>query len=151
MIPDQVLAQLSDIETPPPAGLWPPAPGWWLLAVLLLLILILGSVLIWRRHQRHAPRREALAQLAALSSEPDRTDWYAALNRLLKQTAVTLYPTDNPLTLTGNQWRDFLARTSDVPGDDWEKLIRASYQPASGTSPVEASRLAERWIRRQPW
>lgn len=151
MIPDQVLAQLHDIETPSPAGLWPPAPGWWLLTVLILLILILGSVLLWRRHQRHAPRREALAQLATLSSEPDRSDWYAALNRLLKQTAVTLYPADNPLALTGNQWRDFLARTSDVPGDDWEKLIRASYQPASDTSPVEASRLAERWIRRQPW
>nr|WP_282450852.1 DUF4381 domain-containing protein [Marinobacter bryozoorum] len=146
------MAQLHDIETPPPAGPWPPAPGWWLLGGLVLALLVSGTFMLWRRYQRTAPRREALAQLAAHGA-PDRAgpDWYAALNRLLKQTALALYPEQNPVALSGDQWRDFLARTSDVPRDSWQQLVNASYAPASDLAPDQAHKLAEHWIRRQPW
>ncbi|MGM0570111.1 DUF4381 domain-containing protein [Marinobacter sp.] len=152
MIPEEVLSQLRDIETPPPAGLWPPAPGWWIVGALALLILIAGTYMVWRRHHRRAPRREALARLAAFGiPEQAGTDWYAALNRLLKQAASNLYPDDRPAALSGDQWRDFLARTSDTPGHTWQQLVSACYRPDSNITPGQAHQLVEQWIRRQPW
>lgn len=152
MIPANVLAQLHDIETPPLSGPWPPAPGWWLLGGLIVVMVVAGLVLARRRHRRHAPRREALARLAG-HGIPDNAgpEWFAAVNRLLKQTALSLYPADHPAALSGNQWRDFLTRTSNIPRDSWQQLVNASYQRQSELPPAEAYRLAERWIRRQPW
>ncbi len=156
MIPAEILAQLQDIETPPVAGPWPPAPGWWLLTALIIALLIAAGVWVWRWYRRTAPRREALAHLGRLGDRLDGhgqagTDWYAALNRLLKQSAIHLYPHERPEALSGNGWRDFLERTSDVGHRQWQLLVDACYQPDSDLSPAQAQKLADRWIRRQRW
>ncbi|GGY63941.1 DUF4381 domain-containing protein [Marinobacter zhanjiangensis] len=152
MIPDDVLEQLRDIQAPPPAGFWPPAPGWWILAALILVTLTVAVVLGWRRHRRQAPKRAALARLAryTVPSQPG-PDWYAGLNRLLKEAALARYPGDRPAALSGEQWGRFLARTSGDPGRPWQQLVDASYRPRSELPPTEAWQLAEHWIRRQPW
>lgn len=153
MIPNEVLAQLQDIDTPPVAGPWPPAPGWWLLAALIIGLLVLGGIWLWRWHRRTAPRRDALARLDRLGIAPEQagTEWYAALNRLLKQAAIHLYPEQNPEALSGRGWQDFLARTSDMPPEQWQPLVEACYRPNVGITPPQAQELASRWIRRQRW
>lgn len=152
MIPSEVLDQLRDIQAPPSAGPWPPAPGWWLLAALVMLMVALITFWSLRRHRRHRPRRQALARLASYPI-PDSAgpDWYAGLNRLLKETALSCYPADTPASLSGDQWSHFLARTSGNPQQPWQQLVTASYRPGSDLPPAEAIRLVEQWIRRQPW
>lgn len=152
MIPDNVLEQLRDIHTPPPAGFWPPAPGWWVLAALLLATIAVVAFLAWRRHRRQAPKRAALARLAGYP-EPEQPgpDWYAGLNRLLKETALARYPHDNPAGLSGDDWSRFLALTSGDPERPWQQLVVASYRPTSDLGPGDARQLAEYWIRRQSW
>lgn len=152
MIPPEVLQQLNDIRTPPAAGPWPPAPGWWVLAVIILSALAIIAWLGWRHYRRHAPRREALARLGRYPvPETAGPEWYAGLNRLLKETALSRYPGDRPDALSGDHWSDFLARTSGNPGAPWNQLVTASYRPGCGLPPAAAVRLAEQWIRRQRW
>lgn len=152
MIPSEVLEQLQDIQSPPAAGPWPPAPGWWLLAALVLVTVVCVTGWYWRRLQRRRPRRQALARLARYPV-PDSAgpDWYAGLNRLLKEAALSCHPGDHPAGLSGNQWSQFLAQTSGNPGLPWQQLVIASYRPGSDLPPADAVRLAEQWIRRQPW
>ena len=152
MIPDNVLEKLRDIQTPPAAGFWPPAPGWWLLAALLLATVAVAAFLAWRRHCRQAPKRAALAKLASYPTpeQPD-PDWYAGLNRLLKETALARYPHDNPAGLSGDDWSRVLALTSGEPERPGHQLVMASYRPASELVPGDARQLADHWIRRQSW
>lgn len=152
MIPPEVLQQLNDIKTPPAAGPWPPAPGWWVLAALALSVVAAVTWLSWRRYHRHAPRREALARLARYPvPETADPEWYADLNRLLKETALSRYPGEHPGALTGDQWSGFLARTSGNPAAPWNQLVTASYRPGCELPPAAAIHLAEQWIRRQRW
>lgn len=152
MIPDDVLEQLRDIQPPPPSGLWPLAPGWWILAALVLVTLTVVAVLGWRRHRRRAPKRAALARLARHTvPEHPGPDWFASLNRLLKEAAIARHPGDQPAGLSGKQWSGFLARTSGDPDRPWQQLVNASYRPQSELSPAEALQLADYWIRRQSW
>ena len=150
MIPADVLAQLADIQPPPEAGWWPPAPGWWVLAALTLVLVAAAVFAGWRRYRRTAPRRAALKQLARypMPASPD-PDWYAGLNRLLKETALAYHPQDNPAGLSGQHWSRFLARTSANPDAPWEVLVQASYRPHSDLPPAEAHKLVAGWIRRQ--
>lgn len=152
MIPEDVLEQLRDIQPPPQTGFWPPAPGWWILAALLLVMVMAAAFLGWRRHRRHAPKRAALARLARHTvPECPGPDWYAGLNRLLKETALARYPADQPAGLSGDQWSRFLARTSGDPDRPWQKLVQASYRTSSELPAAEAWQMTEHWIRRQSW
>lgn len=152
MIPEEVLEQLADIQPPPPAGFWPPAPGWWVLATLILVAVVVAAFMGWRRHRRHAPKRAAMARLSRYTiPESPGPDWYAGLNRLLKEAALVRYPTEQPAGLSGEQWSRFLARTSGDPDRPWQLLVNASYRPRSELPPAEAWQLAEHWIRRQSW
>lgn len=151
-MPDEVLQQLNDIHTPPPADWWPLAPGWWILAALLIGAVAVTGVLLWRRQRRLAPRRAALARLARYPS-PESPDpaWFAGLNRLLKEAALARHPGEQPAGLSGDQWSRFLARTSGDPHQPWHQLVSASYQPHSDLPPERARQMAEHWIRRQSW
>ncbi|SFR49661.1 PEP-CTERM protein-sorting domain-containing protein [Marinobacter daqiaonensis] len=152
MIPPEVLDQLKDVRPPPPAPWWPPAPGWWLLAAALLLLATALAFWWLRRRRRHAPGREALARLrrypVPVSADPE---WYAGLNRLLKETALARYPHRNPASLTGAQWSHFLATTSGAPGQPWQQLVEASYRPHPALEPRQAIDMTAGWIRRQAW
>ncbi|MFC4258603.1 DUF4381 domain-containing protein [Marinobacter lacisalsi] len=151
-MPEEVLEQLRDIQPPPPAGFWPLAQGWWVLAALVMVTVIVAIVVGWRRYRRHAPKRAALARLYRYSV-PDHPgpDWYAGLNRLLKEAALARHPAEQPAGLSGDQWVRFLARTSGDPDQPWQQLVNASYRPHSELPPAQARQLAEHWIRRQSW
>lgn len=152
MIPDEVLEQLRDIQTPPPAGLWPPAPGWWILAALVLATVAVAAFMGWRRHRCQAPKRAAMERLSRYAiPEHAGPDWYAGLNRLLKEVALARYPAEHPAGLSGEQWGHFLARTSDNPERPWQQLVNASYRPRSELAPADAWQMAEQWIRGQTW
>ncbi len=87
-MPPDPLAQLREVHLPPPVAFWPPAPGWWILAGLGLL---LGGLLLrsaWRWWKRGAPRRAALAELKALSTQNlSAQEQLQATSQLLRRLA----------------------------------------------------------------
>jgi hypothetical protein len=111
-----------------------------------------AAFLGWRRHRHQAPKRAALARLAQYTvADQPGPDWYAGLNRLLKEAALVRYPGDRPAGLSGDQWSRFLARTSGDPDRPWQQLVQASYRANSELPPDEAWQMTEHWIRRQSW
>lgn len=145
------LSQLRDIHIPAPGGLWPPAPGWWMLLVSLIMLAVAITILIRRRRQKNAWFRiahrdlERLANRAAVTSQ-----WFSELNLLLKQSALARYPDQQPESLTGSEWVDFLLETS--PRDRVASrpvvtaMVESCYQPSPGCAPDDAIRFARLWM-----
>jgi hypothetical protein len=149
------LAQLRDIHLPPPIGWWPPAPGWWLLAALVSIALL--AIVVWagRRYRQRRYRRFALRQLRALhqqwQTQHDDAQFVQAVNRLLKQCALSAFPHSEVAILSGAEWLEFLDRRLRKPRFT-EPNLRALaniYRPAPPEIPAEALfAAAEYWIRR---
>lgn len=148
------LSQLRDIHIPAPGGIWPPAPGWWILLLVLIALILLVTVVIRRRRQRNAWQRVAKRDLERLAARSAVTSqWFSELNSLLKQSAIARYPEQQPESLTGPEWVDFLLVTS--PKDRVASrpvvtaLVESSYQPSPTCAPDEAVRFARLWLEGQ--
>ena len=147
-----LLAQLHDLREPPAVSMWPATPAWAVagLAVLVALAVVLG---LWMRHRRRtAYRRAALAALRAI--EPDLVQGdslaLAALERILRRTALAGFPRADVASISGQDWAGFLARTggttlaAHVPA-----LTVATYAPAPPVfDGARIARAARVWIRR---
>lgn len=154
MNPQDPLSQLRDIHMPDPAGFWPPAPGWWLLAGLLLTVLVLLAIRQWRHWQKQRWKKTALAELDRLEeSEPASERWFAAVNEILKRSAMACYPSRNPQTLSGDRWVAFLTETwpdgEAPPRALLSCMVQACWQPDTPCSADEVLRAARVWIRGQ--
>lgn len=107
-----VLDQLQEIELPDPIGWWPLAISWWIL-ILSIVSTLIGMVWYFReQRKRNAYRREALHALTLIlhPTAPNVTlnEQVLAINRLLKQVALTAYGRVNVAKLNDQAWLDFL-------------------------------------------
>ncbi len=142
---------LRDIHLPSDIGWWPLAPGWWLLLGLLVLS-ALALLLMLRFRQRRRLRRLALYQLDELNllAEPQLA---IALSRLLRQAAISHFPSHETAGLTGEAWLQFLDRPfTDQPFSSGAGhcLGDAPYRPVvqiDGTALVALCRL---WLKKLP-
>lgn len=100
------LNSLHDIVLPADVSAWPPAIGWWLILICALLLLSLGIFFALRYYHRQQKRRIYLQALAQLQPEHS-TAYYGAVNRLLKQAAIT-YCGPAAKTLSGQAWLNYL-------------------------------------------
>jgi hypothetical protein len=155
------LENLVDIVVPPPADLWPPAPGWPVLAVLAAAA-ALGCGWRWsRRWRADAYRREALGALRRLAEELDgdetRPRAVRGMATLLKRTALAAWPRREVAGLTGEPWLSFLQRTyagSPFPSVPLRRLAGLAHAPdreirrASGEDVRKMAAAVEDWIRR---
>lgn len=145
----QLLSQLRDIHGAPEAPFWPPAPGWWVLAVLVLLALAWTLRRLWRVWARRRRRRALLDHLGALREEHDPREapqaWLAAVNRLLKVTAMRERQGTAPGVLKGDDWTAFLG--GGAPGA-FAPLAAGPYQPRPEFDAEALERAAADWIRR---
>lgn len=149
------LDRLHDVVSPPPVSWWPVAPGWY--AVLLALaVLLIG--LLWRervRRKRNRYRVEALAELAALRTEPlGEAEAAARLMVLLKRTALTVYPREDLACLSGEPWWRYLddhaaeACFANGVGAALEQRVYGGGSSGNEALPIEAALQAvETWIR----
>lgn len=133
MDPEQI--PLRDLHLPEAVGWWPPAPGWWALAALLAA----GLVLLLRRYLKArayaAARRQALANLGALTAEFDRhgdaVRLCAELSALLRRTMLAYAPRSEVAGLTGEAWLEWLDRDFDAPrfrSETGRKLLELPYR-----------------------
>ena len=151
---DGALAQLRDIHTSPPPGLWPPAPGWWLAGVLAgVLALWLGRRL-YRAYCRRRRQRLILRELARLRATFERDSnparFAADLSILLRRVALTRFPRTAVAGLSGVTWLRFLDSTGGAghfsrgPG---RVLMTAPYQPHAELDVESLYVLVKEWIQ----
>jgi hypothetical protein len=103
----EALGHLADLAVPPPVPWTPQTAGWAVLAGVLAIALLW---LVWHVvHRWHVNRyrREALAELARLSSDPAAQ--LAAVPPLLKRCALVAWPRERTAALSGPAWTGFVA------------------------------------------
>jgi len=110
--------QLHDIHLPEPASWWPPAPGWWIVFFTALLLIGWISLKLYQllKKQRwkkrlHQAFNSDLSQLEALNDSQFMTEISSRLRRL----ALTLFPSADVASLSGQQWLEFLDQHSSQP------------------------------------
>lgn len=147
----ELLAQLRDIQSAPPAPFWPPAPGWWILAGLLLILVIWlarRGVRAWRVTRR---RKALFAHLQGLRSTHDPSlapqRYLSSVNRLLKVAAIRAFPTETPGALQGEDWVAFLASKHD-DGGALEALASGPYQSQPDFDAASLEAAAGQWLQR---
>jgi predicted negative regulator of RcsB-dependent stress response len=146
----ELLALMHDLVVPDPVPWLPQTPGWWIVLGWLVAVVILAAWQIVRRRRRNRYRRDALAELKTIVSQPDIDSAQAAqrIAAVLKRTALAAYPRADVASLYGADWARFLTESA---GNDAqianaaEDLAAAAYRP--GADPHKLSRPARRWIR----
>ena len=146
-----LLEQMHDLVLPQAVSWLPQTDGWWVLLAWLfgLALLAVRKWVIHRQANRY--RREALANLQALSRSAAQDDSQAAVRvaELVKRTALSAYPRSEVAGLYGQAWAEFLIRTTrndPVIAATAPKLASAAYAGDVGLD--EVLPCAERWIRR---
>lgn len=148
------MANLVELEPPPPVPLWPPAPGWYVVAGTIglgLLWLLWRALRTWRAN---AYRREAVGLVrAAAHGAPDRAVGVVAT--VLKRVALTTFGRERTAPLAEGEWLVFLDRTgkTEVFSNGVGRwLTEVRYAGRDGEiSPVELDQLvaaSTSWIRR---
>jgi hypothetical protein len=103
---------LRDVQIPAAISWWPPAIGWWILAILIPLSLYLLFKL-YRRLTRKTALKAAKKYLQALQQDTSLSELekLQALSKLMRRTAISLYPRNDVAGLVGSEWLTFLDKS----------------------------------------
>jgi uncharacterized protein DUF4381 len=155
------LEGLRDIVLAPPAGFFPPAPGFYLIAAVAIAIVVWDLLRYRRRRAANLYRRQALAELDrlvdVLEHKGGRHEVAARLPELLKRVALHVKPRAAVADLTGPAWLAQLDRM--YGGDAFSKgpgriLPRLAYGTATYVASVPRAeldalvRLSREWLER---
>lgn len=106
----QLLAQLKDVQLPPPVSWWPPAIGWWLVALITLMAISAVGYYLHKRHTQNRYRKLALAELNAHFAQwqnlSDDKAYISAANNVLKRVVKVFNP--NLVNQFADTWIDAL-------------------------------------------
>ncbi|OQX38543.1 MAG: hypothetical protein B0D91_03825 [Oceanospirillales bacterium LUC14_002_19_P2] len=155
----QALEALKPNHHPDPVTWWPPAPGWWLAALIVLAGVGVSAFLLYRHYARNRYRRAALQETQriakALKNSEDSHALISDLNQLLKRVALSAWPRDTVAALHGNEWLNFLDKTSRSndfttgPGQVFgDERFAPGEHTLNQTETDQLQRLVERWIRK---
>jgi hypothetical protein len=144
----QLLDRMHPLASPEPVSWLPGTDGWWAVLVWALLLAVTWGFKVAEYRRLNRYRREALAELTAIIAARGETD-AADISRLIKRTALTVYPRIEVASLYGDAWADFLVKTGQkdpVISATAADIAKAAYRPGVEVSKIAAG--AERWIRR---
>ena len=126
--PTDSLAVMKKVIPPGPVKFSFDTPGWHILEGILIFILVLFIVYYVVRWYKNAYRREALQVLKEITSL--RPADIREVSILLKRVAMTAFPEENPGSLTGEPWYDFLkskVKRCPVSKDKFLSVMQYSY------------------------
>jgi Domain of unknown function (DUF4381) len=153
------ISGIDPLIAPEEVASWPLAPGWYLVAGLLLLALFFFLRRWIRKRRAKRYRVMALKQLKEISIAAGKNPGQGSiqdLNRLLKETALSVYSRTQVAGLSGEEWLGFLdhscmkANFTDLPG---KLLGNSAYMDKEKMSiPMDQwdqlLKEAETWIRK---
>lgn len=146
-----LIAQMHDIEAPPPVSWWPIAPGWWLIALLVCFVIYDLTRFGLKTIQHNAYRRQALSLLNTL--KPSQTPEFATeVSTLLKRVALTAYPKQrSKITQAhGIVWTNWLNQACPkavFKTDSTKALSQAPYQSNIVFDASVLKLSAKAWIK----
>lgn len=155
MVNSQELAQLREIHLPDPIGWWPLAPGWYLLAIGSIIGLVIIMMWLRRCYLNGQAKREALRLLSIYQQqyrpEVDSQLMSARLSGLLKRVALAYYPREKVARLQGDEWIDFLNKTSKKMDFSLVRvaLLEQPYNPTNKHDLSLLFSMARTWIKRR--
>ena len=143
---------LKELPLPEPVSWWPQTTGWLILGIVLLLIAGWISWRFWRRYQRNAYRRHALARLETMEIDPAAL---AELPALLRKSALAAEARETVAGLRGRAWVDWLnagARRPLFSDADAAVLDQLAYNAKAAASLDEPLRqhlvdASKAWMR----
>lgn len=151
MNPEELLAQLRNLDTPAEISGWPPALGWWILASLVIAAIIAFVLITIRDYRAGAAARQAKvciteahesyleresstlnqksSTLNEESSAQSRSIFLQEVNAILKRLAANHEGSDQVAGLTGKAWRSYLAEVApDLNATELEPFVSAIYE-----------------------
>jgi predicted negative regulator of RcsB-dependent stress response len=146
----QLLNLMHELVMPEPVTWLPQTPGWWIVLGWLLAVMLLAGWQVVKRRRRNRYRRDALAELKAIATQPELGPAESAqcVAVLLKQTALVAYPREDVAALYGDDWARFLKESAGNDRqvtDAADMLAAAAYRPDADGSVLTGP--ARRWIR----
>ncbi len=150
---DKPLQGLHDIHLPMGPDLWPLAPGWWLVIALSVLTSVLIALYWWRKRRW---QQYILAQIDAEINKPDSdlSQQLAGLSAILRRAALKRYPREQVAALHGQQWLDFLEKTTKdrhFKRSIIQPLAEGLYQPVPDSTLLSKDdplvQFIIRWVR----
>jgi|MEHZ01.2.fsa_nt_MEHZ010467185.1_4 hypothetical protein len=147
MNPEDLLAQLRNLDTPAALSWWPPALGWWILASLILAVLVAGIFALIRRHRAGAAARKASIEIKAAhekyldtgSTDKSTAEFLQEVNAIIKRLAVNFEGNEEASGLTGRSWRNYLSEIApDLSATELDPFELSLYQE---TPSVEVDEL----------
>ena len=146
----QLLELMRGLAMPEPMAWLPRTPGWWIVFGWLVAVLMLAGWQLAMRRRRNRYRRDALAELDTIETQPALGPAESAqrIATLLKRTALVAYPREDVAALYGADWIRFINESANNDRqikDAAELLAAAAYHPdADGRALCKPAR---RWIR----
>ena len=137
MNPEDLLAQLRNLDTPAEISWWPPALGWWILASLIIAAIVLFITSSVRQYREGAAARSAKTSidqahqsyLARDASAQSRSIFLQEVNAVLKRLAANYEGSDRVAGLTGKAWRSYLAEVApELNATELEPFVSAIYE-----------------------
>ena len=150
------LRGFEEIAAPASISWFPTTIGWQLLGLLLLALLCRKAYLAVRNWLRNRYRGEAHEALVEIASQAPTSAQLAAVNRILKSTALQAFPRGEIAGLSGHSWLKWLnangggARFSE---ESSSLLGTGQYQMATDISDAQWQGLmaeSREWVSRHP-
>ncbi len=152
---DMVLHKLRDIHLPDPVSFYPLPMAWWIM----ITVVILLSIGLWLlvQYRLKAAQRTALKKLDQLETELASHDNQAVifmeLSYLLKHYVKNQYPNSLASGLIGDDWLNFLDRTSHSKefSQGAGKTLRTLPYQNNKRSSLEVFSAVRLWIKQNPY
>ena len=147
----QLMDLMHGLAMPESVSWLPATPGWWIALGWLLAVAFIAAWQFARHRRRNRYRRDALAELDAITAEKqiDPAESAQRIAAVLKRTALVAYPRADVAALYGADWSRFLTASADNDARiaaAADSLAAAAYRPDA--DPDVLAEPARRWIRR---
>ncbi len=149
------LAQLKDIHLPEAIDWWPLAPGWYVVILLAVFIVLIIAYWVYKRHANSMAKKRALKLLQTYKQHYDKEQnaqtASACISELLRRVALVYYPRGQVAGLHGDEWIEFLNKTSKKIDFKPVKamLLESPFKTAETVDLKPLFTRAEQWIKQR--
>lgn len=142
------LANLKDLQLPEAVSIFPLAPGWY--GVIAILVLIMFAIGYWQIKRLHKLQRVSniitLLDSIALQNNPQLL---AEVSILLKRVAREKFPEQQPQSLFGDKWLQFLDKSGKTTNftQGAGSILLDVYQNKPLENPEKLITIIKTWLK----